>query len=216
MKIIILLGPPGCGKGTQAEKIERQLGLKKLSTGDMLRDIAKQDTPLSSQIKTVMESGGLVSDDLIIKVIQNRILSDDCRNGIVLDGFPRTLAQSKYLEQFLSENLQDMELHIIFIEVGDISIVKRITGRFSCSKCLAGYHDEFKPTKKTGVCDHCGSTEFSRRKDDNEDTIQKRLDSYYRDTKPIISYYTEKKLLKKIAGEQDMSAVYQDLTNIIT
>lgn len=217
MRIIVLLGPPGCGKGTQAEILESELGLKKLSTGDMLRDIAKQDSPLSTEIKTIMNSGGLVSDELIIKVIEERIAKYDCKGGIILDGFPRTLAQARHLEKLLLENseLQNSELNIISIEVNDISIVKRISGRFSCSKCLSGYHDEFKPTTKPGICDKCGSTEFTRRKDDNKDTVKKRLDSYYNDTAPIIDFYEEKKMLNKIDGEQNMKKVFEDLRSYI-
>lgn len=217
MKVIILLGPPGCGKGTQAEKLERQLGYKKLSTGDMLRNIVKQDSPLSIKIQEVMDAGDLIDDELIIKVIEKSFLESDCQQGVILDGFPRTLIQAKHLEKMLLKNskLQNAKLDVISIKVNDISLIKRITGRFFCSKCLSGYHDEYKPTIKDGICDQCGSKSFSRRNDDNEETVKRRLENYYNDSVPIIEYYKEQKIFNQIDGEQTMEKVYTELTSYL-
>lgn len=219
MRIIILLGSPGSGKGTQAELLEKNKGFKKLSTGDMLRDHVKQDSDLAREVKNVMERGDLVSDELIIKVIESWMMQDDCRGGIVLDGFPRTLAQAKHLEEILSNKdvFGDAVLDIVAIEVDDEVVIKRISGRFSCKSCMAGYHDEFKKTKVLGVCDNCGAASFVRRKDDNADTVSKRLKNYYLDTAPVIGFYEKNgHVIHKIDGMQDMDLVYKNMLSSIS
>ena len=217
MKIVILLGAPGSGKGTQADMLEADMGLKKLSTGDMLRAIAQQENDLASQIRAVMDSGGLVSDDLIIEVIRERMRQSDCADGVILDGFPRTLTQAKYLDNFLSNDahFSDAQIYTIFVKVDDNLIIKRITGRFSCKACLNIYHDIFKPTQEEGVCDKCGSQEFIRRQDDNEEVIKKRLESYNNETLPIMEYYGKRDALFVINGENHIPNIYKELSQYI-
>ena len=217
MKIVILLGPPGCGKGTQADLIEKNYGLKKLSTGDMLRDIAKQDTDISKQLKLTMDKGELVSDELIIKVIEKRLLESDCINGVILDGFPRTLPQAHYLDEMISisNHLNNAEIHIISLSLSDKSIIERITGRFTCRKCLAGYHDIFKPTKLSNICDVCGGQDFFRRDDDSKEVVLSRLTSYHNDTAPIVNYYKNSKELMSLDADSDIDKIYQEIISYI-
>ena len=217
MKIVVLLGPPGCGKGTQADLIEKNYGLKKLSTGDILRDIAKQSTDIAKQLKLVMESGGLVSDELIIKVIEKRLLEDDCINGVILDGFPRTLTQANYLDEMIgnNSNFNNAKITIISLCLDDNTIIKRITGRFTCRKCLAGYHEIFKPTKVPDICDICGSNDFFRRDDDSKEVAINRLKNYYKDTAPIVNYYEKRKDFISFNADSDINKIYQKLISYI-
>ncbi len=213
MKNIILLGPPGAGKGTQAQEIENRHGLIQLSTGDMLRAAVSAGTEVGLKAKAIMEAGGLVSDDIVIGIISERIDQPDCQNGFILDGFPRTLAQAAALEKLLADKGKTLDA-VVEIKVDDDILVDRITGRFSCAKCGAGYHDEYKQPKVAGTCDACGSKEFSRRADDNAETVRKRLMAYYRETAPLIGFYFAKDKLRSIdgmAGVEQVTAAIEEI-----
>ena len=211
---LILLGPPGAGKGTQAEALVAKHGLVQLSTGSMLRDAVKAGTDVGRQADVVMKSGGLVSDDIVIRIIADRIAKPDCANGFILDGFPRTLAQAAALDTLLAERKMKLDA-VVELRVNDDALVDRISGRFSCAKCGAGYHDTHKPTKAKGVCDSCGSTEFSRRSDDNAETVQKRLMAYYRETAPLIGYYFAKGSLKTVDGMASIGDITKSIDAVL-
>lgn len=196
---LILLGPPGAGKGTQAETLSAKHGLVQLSTGAMLRAAVKAGTEVGLKAKSIMEQGGLVSDDIVVRIIKDRIAEPDCEAGFILDGFPRTLPQAAALEKMLKASKKKLDI-VVELKVDDKVLVERISGRFSCSKCGAGYHDSFKPTKVAGVCDACGSKDFTRRADDNAETVQNRLLAYYKETSPLIGYYYAKSLLLSVDG----------------
>ena len=211
---LILLGPPGAGKGTQAEQIAAKHGIVQLSTGEMLRAAVKAGSEVGLKAKAIMESGGLVSDDIVVGIISDRIDQPDCANGFILDGFPRTLPQAAALEKLLASKGKTLDA-VIEIKVDDEALVERITGRFSCAKCGAGYHDKYKTPAVEGVCDKCGSTEFSRRADDNEETVRNRLMSYYRETAPLIGYYFGKDRLKTVDGMADINDVTRQIHAIL-
>jgi adenylate kinase len=196
---LILLGPPGAGKGTQAEALVAHHGLIQLSTGSMLRDAVKAGTDVGRQAKAVMEAGGLVPDDIVIGIIAERIAQPDCARGFILDGFPRTLAQAAALDELLTARRIPLDA-VIELRVVDDVLVDRIAGRYACAKCGAGYHDTNKKPKVAGVCDSCGSTAFARRADDNAETVGKRLMAYYRETAPLIGFYYCKGQLKTVDG----------------
>ena len=196
---LILLGPPGAGKGTQAERLEKRHKLVQLSTGVMLRAERAAGTELGKAADKVMAAGQLVSDEIVIGMIAKRIEEPDCKAGFVLDGFPRTVNQATALDQMLAQKGTKIDGVIEFV-VDEAALVERISGRFECAKCKAGYHDTFKQPKKPGVCDVCGSTEFSRRKDDNAETVKERLKAYREQTAPILPYYKAKGLLYPVDG----------------
>ena len=196
---LILLGPPGAGKGTQAEELVNRHGFVQLSTGSMLREAVKAGSPVGLKAKPLMEQGLLVPDEVVIGAVSERLSKPDCAKGFILDGFPRTLNQAAALDQLLAQRKMQLDA-VLELKVDDDALVSRISGRFSCAKCGAGYHDTNKPTKVAGVCDACGSTEFSRRSDDNAATVQKRLMEYYRETSPLIGYYFAKGILKRVDG----------------
>lgn len=207
---LILLGPPGAGKGTQSAELAAKHRLIQLSTGDMLRAAVKAGSEIGRKAKTVMESGRLVSDDIVVRIIKERIAQSDCENGFILDGFPRTLAQASALEKMLKIAKRRLAA-VIELKVDDKVLVERVSGRFSCSKCAAGYHDTFKPTKVGGICDVCGSKEFTRRPDDNAETMKTRLLAYYKETSPLIGYYFAKGLLEAVDGMGEIDAVAADI-----
>lgn len=211
---LILLGPPGAGKGTQSKRLEDKYSIVQLSTGDMLRAEVASGSDLGKQAKEIMEQGGLVSDDIIIGMISNRVDQDDCKNGFILDGFPRTVPQAEALDKMLAEKSLKID-HVIELTVDDEAMVGRICGRYTCAKCGAGYHDSFQKPEQEGVCDKCGSTEFTRRADDNEETVRSRLKAYHEQTAPITQFYGDQGILKRVDGMADIDEVTGQLENII-
>jgi adenylate kinase len=207
---IILLGPPGAGKGTQAKRLEESKGLVQLSTGDMLRAERKAGTPVGQKADAVMRAGGLVSDEIVIEIIRGRIRQPDCARGFILDGFPRTVPQAEALDAMLSEFGWKLDA-VIEMVVDEAVMVDRVSGRFTCAKCGQGYHDRFKPPAHPGLCDVCGGTEFTRREDDRADTMQKRLAEFHAQTAPILPYYRQKGILRHVDG---MAAI-DDVTSQI-
>jgi adenylate kinase len=211
---LILLGPPGAGKGTQAKEISEKRGLLQLSTGDMLRLAAEAGTEVGCQAKALMDKGQLVPDGIAIKIISDRIDQADCCRGFVLDGFPRTLLQAAALDQMLEDAKKKLRA-VIQLSVDPTRLVERIVGRHSCAKCGEAYHDRFKPPKVAGVCDKCGSTAFSRRADDNEETVSNRLMAYYRSTAPLAGYYFCKGSLKTVDGMAPIAEVAKEIDGLL-
>lgn len=210
---VILLGPPGAGKGTQAERLGKTYDLVQLSTGDMLREEVRGGTELGKTAKKIMDSGALVPDELIISMISGRIDRVGGK-GVILDGFPRTTAQAEALDKMLAEKGLKLD-HVIQLKVDEDALVQRLSGRFACAKCSAGYHDTFSPPKIEGVCDRCGATEFSRRSDDNPETVRARLVAYREQTAPILPYYEKKGALKAIDGMGEMDEVFGRIREIV-
>jgi len=213
-KRLILMGPPGGGKGTQAKRLQDGYGIVQLSTGDMPRAAVKAGTAVGKEAKAVMDAGKLVSDDLIVAMIADRIAEADCANGFILDGFPRTVPQAQALDKLLKDKGIRLD-SVIEVAVPDARLIERIAGRFTCAKCGEGYHDKFKQLKKAGVCDVCGSTEFIRRADDNAETVEARLKAYHDQTAPLMPYYKVQGLLKVVDGDRDMNLVTGDLERIL-
>ena len=207
---LILLGPPGAGKGTQAERLYERHKLVQLSTGEMLRAERDAGTELGKAADRVMAAGQLVSDEIVIGIIAKRIEAPDCKAGFVLDGFPRTVNQAIALDDMLAKRATKIDGVIEFV-VDEAVLVERISGRFACAKCKAGYHDKFKQPKTAGVCDVCGSTDFTRRKDDNAETVKARLKAYREQTAPILPYYKKKGLLHPVDGMADPDTVTKDI-----
>jgi adenylate kinase len=196
---LVLLGPPGAGKGTQAQWLKDTYGIPQLSTGEMLREAVAKGTEVGREAKSIMEAGKLVSDDVINRIVAERIDQPDCAGGFILDGFPRTIPQAEALDRMLAERGLGLDA-VVEIKVDNQALVERISGRFSCGKCGAGYHDSFKPTAVAGVCDVCGGTEFVRRKDDNAETVAARLAAYEAQTAPLLPYYGDKGLVRAVDG----------------
>ena len=196
---LILLGPPGAGKGTQAQRLEEVHGLKQLSTGDMLRAAVDSGSDLGLQVETIMARGELVSDEIIVDMIAARIIEPDCSDGFILDGFPRTVPQAEALDRMLTGSGLKLD-QVIELRVNDDALVARISGRFTCASCGVGYHDTNKPAKVEGVCDSCAGTTFNRRDDDNAETVAARLDAYHRQTAPLLPYYQARGRLASVDG----------------
>jgi adenylate kinase len=211
---LVLLGPPGAGKGTQSERLVKALGIPQLSTGDMLRAAVAAGTPVGQKADAVMKAGKLVSDEIVNAVVAERLQADDCAKGFILDGYPRTLVQADTLGANLAAAGTALDMVIEFV-VDDDVLVARISGRFSCGGCGAVYHDQTARPKVEGVCDRCGGTAFKRRADDNADTVRSRLMTYYRETAPLIGYYHAKGLLKRVDGMADIDAVTAALFRLV-
>jgi adenylate kinase len=214
MTNLMLLGPPGAGKGTQAKEIAAKHGLTQLSTGDMLRASVSAGTEIGKRVKAIMAKGELVPDEVVIKIISERMEEPDCRAGVILDGFPRNLAQAAALDKVLEVKKKKLDA-VIELKVDDNQLIQRIVGRFTCAKCGEGYHDRFKRPKVRGVCDVCQSTEFTRRPDDNSDTVTRRLMVYYRETSPLIGYYFCKGTLRSVDGMAPIAQVAQDIDKVL-
>lgn len=211
---LIFLGPPGAGKGTQARRIEEGYGLIQLSTGDMLRERIAAGDELGKKVKAVLDAGSLVSDDIMIELIENRIDEPDCEGGFILDGFPRTEAQAKALEVMLSRKGKQIDC-VLRLMVDENELIDRVTGRYTCVKCGEGYHDKFKQPSVAGICDECGSVDFKRRSDDNEESMRHRLKVYHDQTLPIIPFYANKGLIHEIDGMKDIDQVADEIDAVV-
>ena len=211
---IILLGPPGAGKGTQAQRLQQERGMVQLSTGDMLRAAVASGSDLGKKAKGIMERGELVPDELMVGLIEDRIAQPDCAKGFILDGFPRTQAQAEALDRMLTASGAKLD-RVIEMEVDEKALTERIVGRFSCAKCGTGYHDKFKRPKVEGICDVCGNKEFTRRKDDNAETVKTRMAAYRAQTEPLLPYYGTRGVLRKVDGMAPMDTVYRQISAIL-
>jgi adenylate kinase len=207
---LVLLGPPGAGKGTQAKLLEDSRSLVKLSTGDMLRAAVAAGTELGRKAGDIMERGQLVPDDLVIKLIAERMDQDSGGQGFILDGFPRTIAQADALDRLFKERGKKLDV-VIVMAVDDEALVERIAGRFACASCGEGYHDLYKMPKVAGVCDHCHGTQFVWRRDDNEEVVRSRLKAYHAQTEPLINYYTRQGKVRTVDGMADIETVQKEI-----
>lgn len=211
--ILILFGPPGAGKGTQAKFLEQKFNIVQLSTGDMLRAKVKQQDELAEKIKAIFAAGALVPDDIMIAMIEDRIQQPDCKNGFILDGFPRTVPQAEALDGMFAKLNLKLDA-VVELKVDENALVERITGRCSCSKCGASYHRKFNPPKTEGICDLCGS-EITCRADDNEETVRARLKTYHEQTEPVLPYYQGSGVLKQVDGMADVSVVTTEICKVL-
>ena len=213
MPNIILLGPPGAGKGTQAKRLEEARGMVQLSTGDMLKEAIAKGTELGKRVEGIMARGELVTDEIVIGLIEAK-MKDGAKGGFIFDGFPRTLKQADALGELMTRTGATLD-RVIEMQVDDAALVARITGRFTCGKCGAVYHDVTHPTKVAGICDVCGSTNLKRRADDNEETLKTRLMEYYKKTSPLIGYYYAKGQLSAVDGLAEVEAVAEAIAKVL-
>ncbi|WAT17967.1 adenylate kinase [Aurantiacibacter sp. MUD11] len=211
---IILLGPPGAGKGTQANLLVEHHGMRQLSTGDMLRAAVKAETPVGLEAKAVMERGELVSDEIVSALIDAELAAMGDGVGAIFDGYPRTEAQARSLDEILAKHDRKLD-HVIELVVDEEALVDRVTGRFTCAKCGEGYHDRHKLPSSTGVCDKCGSTEFKRRPDDNEQTVRTRMQEYRAKTAPILPFYEERGIVQRVDGMASIDAVTTAIEKVL-
>jgi adenylate kinase len=212
--VLILLGPPGAGKGTQARMLEEDFGLIQLSTGDLLRAAVAAGTEAGKRAKAVMEAGQLVSDEIVLAILRDRMAAPDVQKGIILDGFPRTAGQAAALDTLLAEAGQKVTA-AISLEVEDEAMVARVSGRYTCAACGEGYHDEFKQPAKAGVCDKCGGTDFKRRADDNAETVRERLQAYHAQTAPLIAHYDRQSVLERVPAMGSITGIRTRLAEIV-
>lgn len=212
---LILLGPPGAGKGTQAQRLVEKHGIPQLSTGDMLRAAVKAGTEVGRRAEAVMNAGKLVSDDIVNAIVSERLDQADCEKGFILDGYPRTLVQADAVEQMLAAKGQPLDA-VIELQVNDDTLVERISGRYSCANCGAVYHDSLKKPETDGICDKCGSTEFKRREDDQPEKVRTRLQAYYKETSPLIGYYYAKGKLKTVDGLMSIDEVSAAIEKVLS
>ncbi len=212
-KIVVLMGAPGAGKGTQARLLQERLQLPQISTGDIFRALKESRTPLAEEVRQIMEAGRLVPDELTTRLVRERTVCEDCAGGYILDGFPRTPAQAAMLDQLAAE--QGMQIQPILIDVPFEQLEKRMTGRRNCPVCGEIYNVFFKPPKTAGVCDLHPDTKLNHRADDNPDTVRARLATYEEQTRPLLEYYEGASLLRRVDGARDPEAIYQDLEKIV-
>ncbi len=212
--VLILLGPPGAGKGTQARMLEDRFGFVQLSTGDLLRQAVAQGTEAGRLAKPIMEAGGLVTDEIVLAILGERLTQPDCSSGVVLDGFPRTTAQAEALDEMLAQSGQRIDA-AISLEVDDVQMVQRIAGRFTCAKCGEGYHEQFKTPQVKDTCDACGGTEMTRRADDNAATVMSRLDAYHAQTAPLIDYYDRRGVLRKVDAMRQIKVIGESIADVV-
>lgn len=212
--VLILLGPPGAGKGTQARMLEEDFGLVQLSTGDLLRAAVAAGTEAGKKAKAVMEAGQLVSDEIVLAILKDRMAQPDVQKGVILDGFPRTAGQAAALDGLLAEAGRSVTA-AISLEVDDEAMVARVSGRYTCAGCGEGYHDEFKQPAKAGTCDKCGGTAFKRRADDNAETVRERLQAYHAQTAPLIAHYDRLSVLERVPAMGSIDGIRARLSDIV-
>lgn len=213
--VIILIGPPGCGKGTQGDRIAQTLKLPKISTGDLLRNEIKLNTPLGKQVSSIMEAGKLVDDETVLSVLKQKIQGNDCANGFILDGFPRSLPQATGLDKTLAKLSKQFQIIAIHIDVSDDAVVERISNRYFCTQCKTNYNKLYKNPKIENVCDVCGGKEFAVRPDDKVEVITSRLQTYHQQTKLLLAYYDSRNMLSNIDGNADAEIVFDNIIELL-